>query len=260
MSASVTASGNVAANAIIPIYINSSIDASASVTIANLQLFDPNFANVSLLLHGNGANGSTTFTDSSSNSLSVSANGNAQIDTTIKQFGTGSMEFDGTGDFLTIPDNAVFDVGSNNFTIEGWIYPNTVASRQIFIYQGNSGGQNSSISYFIEISSTSKLRALICVSDTSYEVVSTSNIVASAWTYFAFVRNGTTINLYIDGTSVASTSVSTVTVNNSASSLYIGSGNTFLPYNGYIDDLRITKGVARYTSNFTKPSREFLDQ
>ena len=76
---------------------------------------DPNFANVTLLLHSDGTSGSTTFTDNSNSSRTITASGNAQIDTTIKKFGSGSAEFDGTNSKLTISGNPL---GSGDFTIE----------------------------------------------------------------------------------------------------------------------------------------------
>jgi len=89
---------------------------------------DANFADVSLLLHGDGTSGSTTFTDSSSNAVVVTANGNAQIDTAIKKFGTGSIQFDGTGDYLTTSTNSAFGYGAGDFTIEFFLYLNLFPS------------------------------------------------------------------------------------------------------------------------------------
>ena len=91
---------------------------------------DPDFSSVSLLLHGDGTDGSTTFTDSSSNNFTVTANGNAQIDTAVKKYGTGSMEFDGTGDSLTIADNAAFAFGTGDFTVEAWVNFNDISGSQ----------------------------------------------------------------------------------------------------------------------------------
>jgi hypothetical protein len=81
---------------------------------------DPNFANVSLLLYGNGINGSTSIIDSSPSPKTVTAFGNAQISTAQSKFGGSSIAFDGTGDYLTVPDNDNFALGNGNFTIECW--------------------------------------------------------------------------------------------------------------------------------------------
>ena len=83
---------------------------------------DPNFANVTLLLHGDGTSGSTTITDSSSTPKTITVNGNAQIDTAVKKFGTGSIEFDGTNSNLTLASGLI---GSDDFTIEYFVQGDT---------------------------------------------------------------------------------------------------------------------------------------
>ena len=83
---------------------------------------DPNFANVSLLLHGDGANNSTTFTDSSSNNFTLSRVGDVKISTTQSKFGGSSIFFDGAGDYLTLANNSVFTFPSS-FTVEAWVFP-----------------------------------------------------------------------------------------------------------------------------------------
>jgi hypothetical protein len=242
--------------------MEASVTGTATVTGATLDVaqVDPNFANVSLLPHGNGTNGSTTFTDNSNNALTVTGFGNAQIDTTIKQFGTGSIEFDGNGDYLQISDSELFNVGSGNFTLEFWTYPNAL-TRQFLFYQGNSGGGNFSISIGIEITASNKWRGFVCSGEIGlYDINSTSNESTGVFTHIALVRNGNTLTLYVGGSSVGTSNLTGVTVNNSSSPIFIGIRNTSLPYNGFIDELRFTKGVARYTANFTPPAVQFPDQ
>ena len=86
---------------------------------------DPNFADVSLLLHGDGANNSTTFTDSSSNNFTLSRVGDVKISTTESKFGGSSIFFDGTGDYLTLANNSDFNF-PNDFTVEAWVYPTAI--------------------------------------------------------------------------------------------------------------------------------------
>ena len=86
---------------------------------------DEEFGNVSLLLHGDGTNGSTTIVDSSSSTKAVTAFGDAQISTAQSKFGGASIAFDGNGDYLTIPPSAKFEFGTDPFTVEFWIYPTT---------------------------------------------------------------------------------------------------------------------------------------
>lgn len=240
--------------------INGTASVEALLEAANTLIGDPYIDNVSLLLQGDdnpsGVTHNKTFINSSATPLTITPFSNVTQGTfspfnrAITNSG-GSAYFDGSGDFLTVPDNEAFTLGANNFTIEMWVYPNVITTRQYLLYQGNSAGANISISFGIEITATSKIRALVCVGETGFFFVeSISNITQSAWSHIAFVRNGTSIVLYINGISVATTTIGTSSVNNSVESVYIGSGNTFLPYNGYISNLRIVKGTAVYTTDF----------
>ena len=220
---------------------------------------DPVFNNVSLLLHGNGANGSTTITDSSSSPKTVTAVGNAQISTAQSKFGGSSMLFDGTGDWLTIPDSDEFSFGSGNFTIEAWIYNNTTGTFRHIVGQGNGNGTVAAF-YFFK-SNTNKLSGLIGSSGGSTIVSSSADLPLNTWTHVAFVRNGGTITLYINGVADGTASVTGIVVNDLSNQLRVGAAGEFPTdtWAGYIDELRITKGVARYTSNFTPPTAPFPD-
>ena len=92
------------------------------VTPPTSEFADPYFDNVELLLHGDGTSGSTTITDSSPDNKTVTVVGNAQIDTTVKKFGTGSIEFDGTNSTLTLASGLI---GSGDFTIEYFVQGDT---------------------------------------------------------------------------------------------------------------------------------------
>lgn len=217
------------------------------------SLGDPYFKDVVILLHGDGTNGSTTFTDSSRNALTVTAVGDAQIDTTTKKFGTGSMEFDGSGDYLTVSHTAEQVLGTDPFTIEMWVYRDTTELKA-FIGKGVPGstgwsvGMNSSGAVVFYYGSTS--------------VTSSGSFSVSTWTHIAVVREGTGSNqtkIYIDGVNGGTATVSTDFTQ--TETMYIGAGRGGNgQFNGFIDDLRITKNVARYVSNFSVPTRAFLDR
>ena len=220
---------------------------------------DPQYGSVSLLLHGNGTNGSTTITDNSLSPKTVTAVGNAQISTAQSKFGGGSIAFDGTGDYLTVPVNSNTTFGSGNFTIEFWIWFNTLSP----IYRFLSWGTNSSFyGTRLETDSVGNINLYMSTNDSSFALTSgamSSGYTTQVWHHLALVRNGNNINFYKDGTSIYSGSLS--------GSLIDGLYNTIgalAPYNqdnfnGYIDDFRITKGVARYTANFTPPAAPFPD-
>lgn len=221
---------------------------------------DPYFSAVSLLLHFDGTNGSTTFTDSSSNALTVTAVGNAQI-TSSSKFGTGAATFDGNGDYLTIPDNALLEVGSGDFTIEAWVYITSSTGFKSFVSKLLGFGP-----YLLAVNGTTFVYYLSS-NGTSWDVasgVSGGTVSINTWTHLALVRNGSTVTPYLNGTAGTSTTTTATLIDNSHAFL-IGAdqgtpaGNYVDFFNGRVDELRFTKGVARYTANFTPPTAAFPD-
>ena len=188
--------------------------------------------------------------------------GNAQIDTTTKKYGTGSLEFDGTGDYLIGAGNSTeLQFGTGNFTVEFWVYPNVVNTTQYLIdFRDPASATSAGFQWFIE--NTAKLG--LYVGNTAVIAASTGSISASTWTHLALVKNGSTWTIYINGTADATTGTNTTSLTQGFLTVGTSSGNrnttTTAKLNGYIDDLRITKGVARYTANFTAPTKEFPDQ
>ena len=187
--------------------------------------------------------------------------GDAQIDTTTKKYGTGSLEFDGTGDRLqSVAGNPDFNFGTGNFTIEFWLYANATTGGVLSL--GITGNVvNAADLGFDVIFISNNLRFRIMVSTTAVTVASPS-VSASTWTHFALVRNGSTFTVYKDGTSQGTASNSGSLNFNSAWPVKVGSdaGDTPTYFNGFIDDLRITKGIARYTANFVPPIARFPNQ
>jgi hypothetical protein len=172
--------------------------------------------------------------------------GNAQISTTIKKYGTGSLAFDGAGDFLFVSSSPNFAL-SGDFTIECWAYPNSQSKRFPAIVFFNT--PNIAIQYDHE-DAANKFSFLIG----GTRIAPSSTQSTGAWYHVAAVRSGSTVILYINGTSVATTTNSTAF---GSTALAVGGYDPISverAFNGYIDDLRITKGIARYTSNFTPPT------
>ncbi len=219
---------------------------------------DPHWSNVSLLLHCDGSDGSTTFTDSSGTPKTVTAYGDAHIATDQAMFGGASAHFDGSGDYLSVPNSADWDFGSGNFTIELWFRtPSSVSSTKHLVGRwGTSGG------LFVHLFLGSS-NSIGCEWSTSGTYQPNNSILsaasafsAGAWHHAALVRNGPTISLYLDGSSVATGAISG-TIYSAPQALTIGSNTANQAFSGNIDDLRITKGVARYTANFTPPTTAF---
>jgi hypothetical protein len=181
--------------------------------------------------------------------------GNAQIDTTTKKYGTGSMEFDGTGDWLLMPNTPDQQLGTGNFTIEFWVY---LATGDTGSARGLVAKGTSTTGFLVSLDSSQK----VVFTFTTSTITSSGAITTNAWNHIAVVREGTGSNqtkIYISGTNDGTGTVSTDF--NQTSVMYVGANRTGGdPMKGFIDDLRITKGVARYTANFTAPTKAFPDQ
>jgi len=213
---------------------------------------DEEFGNVSLLLHG-----STTIVDSSSSPKAVTAVGDAQISTAQSKFGGSSIAFDGSGDNLTVPDNGSFTMGTADFTVECWVRLANTSHIGAFIttaeptdFQGFFLGHVNGTLYFLADGDGPFTWDVSLVG---------GSIAANSWTHIAGVRFGNTFTSYVNGVQVATTT-SSISLANSNNILHVGGRSIENQYfNGYIEDLRITKGVARYTQNFTPPTAPFPD-
>ena len=178
--------------------------------------------------------------------------GNAQISTSVVKYGTGSLAFDGAGDYLVAPSNAIFNMGTGNFTIECWAYPQT--QLESFPALFNLTGVNDlSVAYNHGEGTANSFSMLTGGTRTSASVTSSVN----AWYHIAIVRSGTTVTLYIDGTSRATTTNSSTLGGNTCTIGVYGTSFGTTAFKGYLDELRITKGYARYTANFTPPTAAF---
>ena len=201
--------------------------------------------NTALLLRGTDA----AIIDKSQSVETITLNGNVKSSTTQSKYLTSSMYFDGSGDYLTIPS---IQLGILPFTIEMWVRLSVVTTSSNIPFL--SSGTSSSVGTFqFEISSNSKLGFQY---DSLSTFTTSSGLTADTWHHVAISRAGTGTNetkLFLDGVLAGS---STVASNfNSTSDIFIGRNRGNSTYaSGYISDVRITKGFARYTSNFTAPT------
>ena len=226
--------------------------------------YDPYFANVSLLLKADGANNSTTIIDSSNNNFTTTPVGDTKISTTESQYGSSSIYFDGNDDYLSVPSSANLNFGSGNYTIEMWVNPAGLATnRQKFLFgKRQSPSICGGVLGFLQFNSslnTYRVYHYATVNGTTWAIAALTGYIipANTWTHLAFIRNGNTFTTYVNGNSAASGATSG-TIPSNSEPLVIGSYSSVAPgangYAGYIDDFRITKGVARYTDNFTPPN------
>jgi hypothetical protein len=179
--------------------------------------------------------------------------GDAKISTTQSKFGGSSMYFDGTGDYLKVNSNISLALGAGDFTLELWMYPNaTYSGGYAGIVDSRTSADGAGLIYFGYTGTANQ----IGWKDNNTNVV-TGTVTQSAWNHVAVVRSNGTMKLYINGSSVSTGANST---NYSVPFTYIGSSFDSYAFNGYIDDLRITKGYARYTTTFTPPTSALLGQ
>jgi len=173
--------------------------------------------------------------------------GNAQVTTAVSKYGGSSVYFDGSGDYLFIPTGPQFYFGTSDFTVEAWIYPTGgTGNRHVF-----SGGQANALA--VNLNSSGKIA--VAKSAVVEIAASTTTISTSTWTYIAITRSGNTFRVFVNGTLEATVTSSQDFTSFSDNRVGYEIGSSY--YQGYIDDLRITKGVARYTSNFTPPTQAF---
>jgi len=215
---------------------------------------DPYWANVSFLLVGNGANGTTTnIVDSSSNNFSITIGGNTVISTTQSQYGSGSVYFDGVGDTLIPTTSNLFNFGTGNFTVEGWLYStlNGTVFGGIFTNGPTSTG-SFGIGLGIATGDTTKLQANFYG---GAGISCATNFPNNRWVYFAVCRNGSTMRIYLDGVlDGTNTSAGSNNTTNTPALGEVWKGYGGL-YKGYMYDIRVTKGVGRYTdSTMTVPT------
>jgi hypothetical protein len=178
--------------------------------------------------------------------------GNAKISTAEKKYNSGSISLtNGSGDYCLVPYNPIYTFGTGDFTIEAWVYRTDTGFQRAIV--DNSAGQSNRILFYI--TSNNKLNMF---DGSSTWLSSTNTVTANQWVHVAVARASGTTKLFINGTQEASSSDSRNYIQG-AVGLHIGRQNeaTVNDFMGYIDDLRITRGYARYTATFTPPTKSF---
>ena len=247
---------------------------NASGTISNLDLADnkfdvsvieerdstvgdSNFDKVELLLPFDGANDATSTTDESDSNHTVTFNGSADISTAQSKFGGSSLYIGGgSSNWVNIAGSTDFDFGTGDFTIECWIYRNGTSYGFVFETRGGEDTTGTDgIGLYMGSGGNDEIG--VAVNRSNVILINQDHQTNDQWQHFAVVREGSTMTLYIDGTARGTGSNSTdfnrtrpIRIGN----LHNASSDGGYGFPGYIDDFRVTKGLARYTSNFTPPS------
>ena len=210
----------------------------------------------SLLLRFDG-----NFNDSSANALAVTAIGDAVISTATKKYGSGSVELNGlfsngTTSGVTAADSVAFGFGAGDFTLEGWFYSDNPSANNHTLFSVGTF-QNGVL---VRLGGGS-VNDPVYVNGTAYDYASGHNFPSSQWTHVAVVRSAGTLKVYVAGQEKLSANASDDI--GSSRPVFIGtSGHAFESdeygpsdaWVGYVDDVRIVKGLAVYTANFTPPA------
>ena len=223
---------------------------------------DPYWASVVLMLHMDGVNGSTTFTDSSTASESMVAVSGAALSTAEKKFGTASLALNGTSDYIEADAvNTNYDFGSNDFTVEAWVYSTESGRRQAIITNKPSGSPRG----FEIYKDTSNRLAYVSYNGVGGAASSTSGsltIPLNQWVHIAVARQNRGASnfqrLFINGQTSGWIS-GVVSIGSSTGKLTIGTdpSTTGREFAGYIDEVRITRNVGRYWGAYTIPTEAF---
>ena len=186
--------------------------------------------------------------------------GNAQVSTTQAKFGTTSMAFDGNGDFLQALSTPQFNFGTGNFTLECWVWCNNFSSDYRIIAKVANISSYGSWQILVDTSGYPRFYASSAAS--SWDVCSNLgggvSISTGTWNHVAVTRSGTTFTIWVNGVSSGSTTNSSSLYYSASVPVTVGGmpdGTRSL--DGYIDDARITTGLARYTATFTPPAAAF---
>lgn len=215
----------------------------------------------SSVLHLEGADASTTYTDESGAIWTGTAT--TQIDTAQYKWGASSLLLDGNSDYITTPHHANFDFGAGDFTVECWARSNALPSNA---YQSIIGKRaNASVygPFAMMVRNTggaNYLTTVISTNGSAWQIATDSLITISTntWYHFAIVRQGNNFMSYFNGSLVGATQASLTLWNNNTVGVVVGATVNGEYWNGWIDEVRISKGIARYSTSFTPPASQYL--
>lgn len=192
-----------------------------------------------------------TFIDRSSNAHSITATGDATQTAFHPYLDNWSVEFDGNGDDLTMPDGSALGFGTNDFTIEFWYYVSVLANQQTML-DGRSAGSNGAYPLITHVDGVIKYYA-----NAAFQITGTTTISSNTWYHIAVSRSSGSTKLFLNGSQEGSTYADNTNYTSAASTVYIGSNHgDGTPLNGYISNARVVNGTAVYTSAFTPPTEK----
>lgn len=203
-----------------------------------------------ILLHLNGVDGSTIFPDSSVSGHTVTRSGYARISTARSRFGGASAYFDGAQACLNAADSTDFTFGTGDFTVEAWVYPSAIAGN----YEGIIGTYNGD--GFILTTSCGTDGHIGWWNSTNGWIDTNTSLDLNTWNHIAVTRQSNTLRIFKNGIRIYEVGGWNGSIDGGP--LTIGYWHpTYAYFNGYIDEIRIAKGVAFWTANFSVPPFEY---
>jgi len=203
--------------------------------------------------HFDGADGATAYTDPIAGAATFV--GTAQLDTAQYKFGTASLLLDGNSDCVTYPDSASWAWGAGDWTVDGWYrYAAIDANNGFWSHSANGAGDRGIWLYLSGGTSVNGVYSTDGTAQVGFSFSWTPSI--DTWYHLAWVRNGADLKFYVNGTQTGSTfNIGSNSIFDSTELFYVGKDNyDGLWHNGWIDEFRVSKGIARWTANFTPPT------
>jgi hypothetical protein len=246
-----------------------STDLAGNSEAVNTQIYTYTTGNDSYtvsLFHMDGSNGSTTFTESAyGGSGHTWTSHNATISTAKAEFGQSGY-FNGSNGSVTTPYSSDFDFGTGDFTIDFWVYWTSLGGTQIMWGQRPDSSYNNLFIIFLNSGVYLEWECYVNGSrvSTYYCTYATAGITTNRWYHLALVRHGANIYFFVNGTAItmsvsvpitASTNLTSTVQGPTALGQYGIEGMDY--FSGYLDEVRVSKGIARWTSNFTPPTSPY---
>lgn len=213
-----------------------------------------------VLLHMDGSNGGTSFPDVNAGGSAHTWTPNSATTSTAQfKFGTASCSVGSTG-WIDTPDSTNFTLGSGNFTIDAWVYRSGGdGTSRYFCGQCDASGSASSITAGIHLSTGNVFEGTVASGAVLTQVTGTTTFTTTGWNHVALVRTGNILKLFVNGIQEGGNVAFNSTVNDNANNYAVGRLGA-LPsqqWNGFIDEFRLSLGVARWTANFTPPNEPY---
>lgn len=222
-----------------------------------------NDAFTTLLVHADGADGATSFNDYSSFQRALTCSGNAQLDTAQFKFGRSSLLFDGNDDFVTFVNDAGMELAAGDFTLEAWVRFNALPGSGTFATFISKSWVSPTYSYFFGLQNTAGVYTIeffTSSNGTGLTVQTQRTITPSTgvWYHFAVSRQGTSLRIFLNGVQQGATATDGTNMFAGGGNLHLGiSAGATNDLNGWMDEIRISKGIARWTATFNPPGQPY---